>query len=225
VSRWPRRPPAARITAALVLVVALALPAGTALAHPGGEVPRARLAVDGLEVQLAWIAAPDDAAEILVAAGVWPEEVARRYLDVAFGAPADRLPTSEEIRAASRHPALPGYLTEHVTLEQDGKPCPGTVHPPEDLLAEGVRFTFRCATRPGRVFLTVSLLHDRDPGYRTFSLDGTRRVAIHTAAEPTQVWDLGRHAPVTSLAGVLLGAALGVVGLGALGLHRLWRTR
>jgi hypothetical protein len=225
VSRWPCRPPSAWIAAALLLLVALTLPAGIALAHPGGEVPRARLAVDGLEVHLAWIAAPDDAAEILVAAGVWPEEVARRYLDVAFGAPADLLPTPEEIRAASRHPALPRYLAERVTLEQQGQPCPGTVDPPEDLLADGVRFTFRCASRPGRVLLTVSLLHERDPGYRTFSLDGTRRVAIHTAAEPTQVWDLGRHAPVTSLAGVLLGAALGVTGLGALGLRRLWRTR
>ncbi|MFU8841886.1 MAG: hypothetical protein ACNA8R_14400 [Nitriliruptoraceae bacterium] len=224
MSRWPPRRRAARITAVVVLVAAAVGPVGTAFAHPGGEVPRARLSVDGQEVHIDWIAAPDDAAEVLVAAGVWPEDVAGAYLDVAFGAPADLLPSAQDIRAASRHPALPAYLTDNVRLEQDGQPCPGTVHPPQDLLVDGVRVTFRCPTRPGRVLLTVSLLHERDPAYRTFSLDGTRRVAIHTADDPTHAWDLGRHAPVTSTASVLLGAAIGVAGLAALGLRRLWRT-
>lgn len=212
-----------RSVALLLLLAAAVLPAVGAAAHPGGEVPRARLGVEGDVVTLDWIAAPDDAAGVLADAGVWPDEVAARYLDVAFGGPAEQLPDDDQVRAASRHPALPGYLAANVRLEQDGRPCPATVDPIEDLLAEGVRLSFRCPAPPGRVWLTVSLLHERDPAYRTFSLDGTRRVAIHTASEPTHPWDLGQHAPAPTVIGVLLGAALGVIGLGGLGLRHLWR--
>lgn len=208
---------------ALLLLAAVVLPAVGAAAHPGGEVPRARLGVAGDVVTLDWIATPDDAAGVLAEAGVWPEEVAARYLDVAFGAPADQLPGEAEVRAASRHPALPAHLAEQVRLEQHGRPCAATVHPTEDLLADGVRLSFRCPEPAGRVRLTISLLHDRDPAYRTFSLDGTRRVAIHTVAEPTHAWDLGQHAPAPRVVGVLLGAMVGAVGLGGLGLRRLWR--
>lgn len=219
----PRSPSVA--VAMAVLLVAVALPVVAAGAHPAGEVPRARLAVEGNEVVLDWIAAPDDAAEVLVAAGIWPEEVATRYLDVAFGLPADPLPRPEEIRAASRDPSLPGYLTDHLVLEQGARTCPGTVHPTEDLLSDGVRISFRCPTPPAQVRLTISLLHDRDPSYRTFSLDGTRRVAIHTAAEPTHPWDLADPAPAPAVLALFLGAALGAAGIAGLALARLWRVR
>jgi hypothetical protein len=219
----PRSPSAA--AAVLTLLVALVLPTAPASAHPAGEVPRARRAVEGTDVVLDWIAAPDDAAEVLVAAGIWPEEVATRYLDVAFGLPADPLPGPEEIRAASRDAALPRYLTEHLVLEQGDRACPGTVHPTEDLLSDGVRVSFRCPTRPVQVDLTISLLHDRDPAYRTFSLDGTRRVAIHTASEPTQPWDLADPTPAPTVLALLLGAAVGAIGLAGLALARLWRAR
>ncbi len=211
-----------RVAAALLLA-AVALPAVGADAHPGGEVPRARIGVEGQVVTVEWVAAPDDAAGVLADAGVWPDEVAARYLDVAFGGSAEQLPADEEVRAASRHPALATYLTEHLRLEQDGRPCPGTVGPIDDLLADGVRLSFHCPDRPTRVWLTVSMLHGRDPGYRTFSLDGTRRVAIHTASEPTHAWDLGQHAPAPTVIGILAGGALGAVGLGGLALARLWR--
>ncbi len=224
MSRSPS-PFAARTLALLLLLAALVLPAGSALAHPGGTPPRARLAVDGHEVTVDWIAAADDAAEVLVGAGIWPEEVAQRYLDVAFGGPADQLPTETEIRSASRDPALPVYLREHIVVAQDSQPCPTVVHPTEDLLADGVRMTFRCPSRPQQVALTLSLLHDRDPSYRSFSLDGTRRVAIHTIDEPTHVWDLASDDPTTRIAVVLLSAIAGAVGLGGVALHRLWRRR
>lgn len=216
---------ATRTVAVLAVLAALVLPATVALAHPGGEVPRARIGVEGREVILDWIAAPDDGAEVLVAAGVWPEEIAARYLDVAFGGPEDQLPSDEEIRAGSRDPAVAAYLSEHLALEQDGNPCPGTVHPPVDLLTDGVRVTFRCASPPGMVRLTISLLHDRDPAYRTFSLDGSQRVAIHTAAEPTHDWPLDAFEPPAAQTGLLLGAIGLVLGVGGAGLHVLWRSR
>jgi hypothetical protein len=209
----------------VLLLAAVVLPALGAAAHPAGEVPRARLAVADDVVTLDWIATPDDAAAVLADAGIWPEEVAARYLDVAFGGSADQLPSAGTVRAASGHPALAAHLAEHVRLDQDGRPCPVTVHPTRDLLADGVRLSFRCPAPPGRVSLTISLLHDRDPAYRTFSLDGTRRVAIHTVSEPTHPWDLGLHAPAPRVIGVLLGAAFGAVGLGGLGLRRVWRHR
>lgn len=224
MSRIRSRSPSVSV-AAVAFLASVALPAVAANAHPAGEVPRARLAVEGEVVVLDWIAAPDDAAEVLVAAGIWPEEVATRYLDVAFGIPADPLPGPEEIRAASRDAALPRYLAEHLVLEQGTRTCPGTVHPTEDLLADGVQVSFRCPTPPGQVHLTISLLHDQDPAYRTFSLDGTRRVAIHTAAEPTQPWDLGDPTPAPAVLTLLLGAAVGVIVLAGLVLARLWRVR
>lgn len=223
----PRSPHpfAARTVALALLLAALLLPAGSALAHPGGTPPRARLAVDGHEVTVDWIATADDAAEVLVGAGIWPEEVAQRYLDVAFGGPVDQLPDETEIRAASQDPALPVHLREHIVVAQEGRPCPAVVHPPEDLLADGVRMTFRCPDRPGQIALTLSLLHDRDPAYRIFSLDGTRRVAIHTIDEPTHLWNLTADVPAAGTALVLLSAIAVTVGLGGAALHRLWRRR
>jgi hypothetical protein len=224
VSRSPN-PIAVRTVALALLLAATVLPAGSALAHPGGAPPRARLAVDDHEVTVTWIATADDAAEVLVGAGIWPEEVAQRYLDVAFGGPADQLPTETEIRSASQDPALSEHLREHIVVAQEGRACPAVVHPTEDLLTDGFRMSFRCPRRPAQVALTVSLLHDRDPSYRSFSLDGTRRVAIHTIDEPTHVWDLATDDPTTRIAVVLLSAIAGAVGLGGVALHHLWRRR
>jgi hypothetical protein len=187
----PRSPSAA--AAVLTLLVALVLPTAPASAHPAGEVPRARLAVEGTDVVLDWIAAPDDAAEVLVGAGIWPEEVAQRYLDVAFGGPADQLPTETEIRSASQDPALSEHLREHIVVAQEGRACPAVVHPTEDLLTDGFRMSFRCPRRPAQVASPCRCSTTGTRSYRSFSLDGTRRVAIHTIDEPTHVWDLARR--------------------------------
>lgn len=225
-STRPRRRIAAAVgTVAGVAVALLALTAAAAWGHASGEVPQARLSADGPRITVVWTAAADDTADVVVAAGVWPEQVAMDYLDVAFGADIDVLPSAEEVAAASAHPALRRYLEERVRILQGGEPCTGTARPAADFVTDGATIEFACPEPVAEAVVEISLLHDRDPAYRTFSVDGTQQYAVHTARQPAHPWDFaltrqqGGGAPTFAL---LLGAGV-VALLGGVVLRRVWR--
>jgi hypothetical protein len=229
----PRTPAAARRTpvrlaamgcAALLAVV---LTATAASGHASGEVPQARLSATGHTVTLQWTAAPDDIADLAVAAGVWPEAIAFAYLDVAFGGDPALLPDDAEVAAMGRDPALRRYLEDRVRILQDGTACAADARPAPDLMLEGVTVTFECPDEVTSAVVDIRLLHDRDPSYRTFSVDGTYQYAVHTAAQPAHPWDFraaeasGGNVPVLP---VLVGA-VAIVLAAALTLARLWSRR
>lgn len=207
-----------------VLLLSVGLLTSPAAGHASGQVPQARLGAAGRTVTLEWTAAADDVADLAVAAGIWAEEVAAAYLDVAFGGATDRLPSDAEVAAMGRDRALRRYLEDRVRIVQDGTACAGSARPADDPMTDGVTFTFECPVPVTAAVVEIRLLHDRDPAYRTFSVDGTRQYAVHTASRPAHPWDfrpaqLGSgRVPVTP---VLLGAAL-IALVGALLLQRLW---
>ncbi len=219
----PRRRAPAALLLALAAWVATAAPAH---AHAAGELPHARLSAEGDTVTVHWTGAADDAADMVVAAGLWDEEVFLAYLDVLFGGDEALLPDAEEIAAVSSDPQLAAYLEERVTIRQDGQECASRAAPAEDFLADGATITFTCPEPVAEAEVEITLLHDRDPAYRTFSVDGTAQYAVHTAAQPAHPWDftLAQEAEGGVAVTALLAGA-GVVLVGAtLALTRLWRT-
>ncbi len=223
IAPGPRR---VTVVGCAVLLVLL-LTARAAAGHASAEVPQARLSATGSTVTLLWTAAPDDIADLAVAAGVWPEEIAFAYLDVAFGGDPGLLPDDAEVAAMGRDPALRRYLEDRVRILQDGTACDGTAEPAADPILGGITFTFECPAPVTAAVVEIGLLHDRDPAYRTFSVDGTEQYAVHTAAQPAHPWDFraaqggGGTTPVLPL---LLGVGAIVLAAG-LALRHLWTSR
>lgn len=170
-----------------VMTAALALTGPPADAHPGGGFapPHARLSAEGNVVTVHWYAPPDDAAHVGEAIGHFPPGTMEAFLV----GPDDSLPTDEEIRALSDSPELEAYLLEHIQIRQDGVPCPGEVDVGEDFLADGAELHFRCPETVEEVDVRVSVLHDQDPRYDTFGVDGTVWTVLFTSAQPEHPWD------------------------------------
>ena len=222
-----RRAPVRLAAVGCAALLAMVLTATAAVGHASGEVPQARLSATGHTVTLQWTAAADDIADLAVAAGVWPEAIAFAYLDVAFGGDPALLPDDAEVAAMGRDPALRRYLEERVRILQDGTACAADARPAPDPIAEGITVTFECPDEVTAAVVEIRLLHDRDPSYRTFSIDGTYQYAVHTATQPAHPWDFraaqgsGGSVPVLP---VLL-AAVAIVLAAALALARLWSRR
>jgi ABC-type nickel/cobalt efflux system permease component RcnA len=76
-----------------------------------------------------------------------------------------------------------GYLRSHIVVRQDGRPCRVD-------RADGVKLHFVCPRPVDRIELTVTVLTDVDPAYRTLSVTGTGSGGLHTAQEPTRTLTL-----------------------------------
>ncbi len=207
----PRRG-ARAIRAAIATLVLLVLAAGPVFGHASSQLPHARLSAEGRTLTLVWSAAPDDMVDVGVAIGLLPESAMLAYL----GGPLDDLPTEAELEAFASAPQLRDYLLEHIRVRQDGRDCGGEVVASHDPLERGFELRFTCPHLVEQVDLHISMLHDRDPEYRTFSVDGTIRSAVHTSAAPEQPWDLTPLAAAP--AGGDPGREIWVVGTVAVGL-------
>lgn len=171
------------VIAALGLLILAATPAS---GHASGQLPHARLSAEGRTLTVVWSAAPDDVVDVGVAIGLLPETAMLAYL----GGPIADLPTEAELEAFATSPQLRDYLLEHIGVRQAGQDCDGEVISTSDPLDRGVELRFTCPQQVEQVDLRITMLHDRDPAYRTFSVDGTIRSAVHTATAPEQPWDL-----------------------------------
>jgi hypothetical protein len=190
---------APRLRGSVLCVIAVVLAAGiatwpaagTAAAHPSGSAPpHAWLAAEDHVVTIEFTLAPDDAAVIGSALGLLPEDAMEAYL----GDDGATYPTDEEIAEFSASGQLRDYLLEHIEVQQDGLPCPGEAEPAADFFADGAELRFTCQDAVEEVDLRVTALHEQDPAYRTFSVDGGTRYAVHTAAEPQHQWDFAAAA-------------------------------
>ncbi|MFD9302853.1 sulfite exporter TauE/SafE family protein [Streptomyces sp. NPDC060048] len=101
-----------------------------------------------------------------------------------------------------------GYLSSHVAVRQDGRPC----HVDR---AVGMELRFVCARPVERIDLTVTALTDVDPAYRTLSVTGTGSGGLHTAQEPTQTLALTPTAAGATAGSSASSAASPASGLGA----------
>lgn len=242
--RRRRRPPGGRVRAPspplLVLVLLSGLLLGgqlPAAGHAGSELPTAIWdPADGREVTGTWTAPPDDAAWIGESLGLLPDGSMEAYL----GGSADAYPAEDELAALRSSTALADYLLTHVRIRQDGVDCDGEVEVADDFVADGASFRFTCPEEVTSAEIHITILHDQDETFRTFSGDGTLQDALHTAEQPGHVWDFtaaeelaadeGASADATTvdgsqeaspswplLVGGLLVAAVGLVALALLG--------
>lgn len=169
----------------VVLVLAVLVPASSALGHATSELPHARWTSDGERVELHWTAASDDVADVAVAAGLWSPEVMWAYVEGAV----DDLPSAEEVAALEHEEDLHRYLIDRFEVRQGDERCTPNVELTDDIITDGVHMGFSCPEPVRDATLSVTVLHDRDPAYRTFSVDGSEQYAVHTRAQPEHRWD------------------------------------
>ncbi len=172
---------------ALTLTIALVGVNAPALAHPGGGLapPHARFSADGDVVTIEWTAPADDAAHIGEAIGHFPPGTMEAYLT----GPEDALPSDDEVAAFSRSDELETYLLEHIEVTQDGAACSPDVEVADDFLEDGAELHFTCPERITQVDARITVLHDQDPRYDTFGVDGTVWTVLFTSASPEHTWD------------------------------------
>jgi hypothetical protein len=162
--------------------------AAPAIAHAFGDPPRAWLGSQGREVTLDWVAEADDAAAVGHAIGLLPIEAVWAFIEEV----PEEEPTPAQTRALSASPDLRDYLLEHVSIRQGGRRCDGVAEPAVDFIADGARLRFTCPDPVTVADVRITLLHDQDPAYRTFGVDGTDQLTIHTVAQPEHRWDFAR---------------------------------
>lgn len=171
--------------------------------HSGGELPNMRWSADGEVVTGTWTGPPDDAAWIGESIGVLRDGAMDAYL----GGPLDAYPTEDEIVTFSRSSELEAYLHERVQVRQNGVACEGQVTPADDFIADGADFRFSCPEEVRTVDIRITILHEKDPAFRTFSGDGTVQSALHTADAPEHAWDFTLVASDDEGGGLLSAAA------------------
>jgi hypothetical protein len=204
---------------AVVAVAATLLPAAAAFGHASGIVPQARLSADGHEVSVHWWAAGDDVADIGVGLGLLPEEASLAFIGIG-----EAYPTPAEEAAFARSDALHAYLLDNLEVSQDGVACEPSLTVPDEVFSEGVHYAFTCPEIVEQVAVHISLLHDVDERFRTYSVDGTVWTEIHSVRHPEHVWDATLAAPGAGGGDrTLLFAGLGILlGGGGAG---LWVAR
>ena len=213
--------------AGAVLVGLLALPT-TASAHSSGQLPQARLSAEGRVVTMKLTGAADDMASIGVALDLLPAATVDAYIGTG---PFEDIPTPTQIGRLSRSPALRDYLLGHVQVRQNGLECDGEARPAADFISEGARLIFTCAEPVEQVALRITVLHDQDPTYATYAVDGTPWYVLHTSRLPEHTWDAAAAtayrgtwaAEGTSQdMGPVAGLAAGLLGVTAVGGAGVW---
>lgn len=213
--------------AALVALPMLSLAvAPSAEAHPFGPPQTAEISADGDRLTVRWgFGATDDISYLAAALDALPPE--RILLDgvVLYEAGDDELLTGS--------PTFEDYVFQHVTATRNGAPCTGEVEATDDLDEDGILVSFACAGGAGPVSVTVDMLTDLHPAYRTLATGPGGQRAVYAADAPTQDWDLDltaasssgddlEESAVRQIGAVLGGLAL-LAALGAGG--RLWWRR
>ncbi|MGW3431804.1 hypothetical protein ACWDHW_28245 [Streptomyces melanosporofaciens] len=84
-----------------------------------------------------------------------------------------------------------GYLRAHIAVRQDGGPCRAD-------RADGMTLHFVCPRPVDRITLTVTVLTDVHPAYRTLSVTDQGGGGLHTAKEPTRTLALTAAAAANS---------------------------
>lgn len=210
VSRQRHQGAPLALVALLAAALALLLLAPEARAHPlgAGPPPTAHLAADGSRVEIAWTAQEDDVADLAEHLGLVPEGTSEAFLGMVGPSPLDR----SERAALSAEPALAQAFADGVAVEQDGVACGGRVDVADDVLADGVSFEFSCPERVGVVDVTIDLLHDVDPVYRTVGLvgdDPPEVETVFTQSAPRHSVDLSDGAARSGIESVAAWPAAG----------------
>jgi len=183
-TRLPRCLARAAVVAALGGVPLLAA-APTASAHPFGPPQTVEISRTGDDaVSVLWrFGATDDISYLGAGLGVLPEE--RMTLDGAvFYEDGD-----DDLLAEAD--AFHDYLLERLVVTTGGEACEGEVQPAGSLASDGIEVAYACPTAADRVDLTVEMLLDQHPAYRTLASGPAGARQVYDAQHPTHTWQLG----------------------------------
>lgn len=170
----------------LVLLVAAGLLTPTpASAHPFGDPQRIEIADDGEGgVRVTWrVGGTDDLTLLGIELGVLPED--RVMLD---GAVAYDDADGGALAAA---PEFAGYLTERITVTQQGRPCAAAVTVATDVAADGAELRYTCPAPVDSVTVTSRMLTDLHEAYRTLATGPNGQKAVYDAAHESADWAVG----------------------------------
>lgn len=213
------------LLALLAPLLAPLLMAPPASAHPFGPPQTAEVSASGDEVLVQWrFGATDDISYLAAALEALPPE--RILLDgVVLYEDGD-----DALLAASD--AFEPYVLEHLAVTRGGSACSGTVESAADLASAGVVVGFACPSATGPVSVTVDMLTDLHPAYRTLATGPAGQKAVYAAETPTHDWSLSLGAqPAGSLEASaarqmgLVAGGLGLVFAGGLGVWWVRRRR
>ncbi|CAN5466914.1 hypothetical protein BH09ACT12_BH09ACT12_33440 [soil metagenome] len=170
----------AALLAVLPVLVALAPPAE---AHPFGPPQTAEVSVADDQVRVRWhFGATDDVSYLAAALDVLPPD--RVMLDGAV------IYQDGDDGLLSVAPAFQDYLLEHIRVARAGQSCSGTVESTEDLPSRGVLLGFGCSESTGPVSVTIDMLTDLHPAYRTLATGPGGQRAFYAADQAGHNWDL-----------------------------------
>ena len=161
-------------------VLALLAPAPAADAHPFGPPQTAEISAAGDRVQVQWrFGATDDISYLGAALEALPPE--RVLLDGAV------LYEEGDEELLTGDPAFHDYVLEHLAASRGGEPCTGEVESVDDLPDEGVVVGFDCPRRTGPVSVTIDMLTDLHPAYRTLATGPGGQRTVYATDAPSPV--------------------------------------
>jgi hypothetical protein len=218
------RTEAAVVRGALAGAVAVTLGAAAPVAaHPLGDPQTVRLDAEGRRVTAVWTAAPDDLLVLGSLTGALRGQREYVFETGAGGGPEPVGDGDAERLAASG--AVADYLAANITVSQDGRDCPAEVDL-GGLVADGAELVFTCEREVAAVDVTVTVLTDADPAYRSvaFAEAADREQLLYTGDRPTAAWRFDAPTAESPSWTVMasIGAALSLAAAGGfLGLRRL----
>lgn len=200
--------------AALVLALQLAVlvvGVSSADAHPYGPLQLADVAADGDNVVVTWrFGATDDISYLAAALEALPPE--RILLDGVI------LYQDGDEDLLTKSPKFAEYLNQHMVVSRGGEACASQVRPTADLIEDGVPVAFACSNASGPFAVTIDMLFDLHPAYRTLATtaDGQRGEYVAEDATHDFTFEVGasaandeiKWAAVTVAGGVALVALL-----------------
>lgn len=190
--------------AVVVLAVVALAPQPAAQAHPFGDPQTAEISAGGDVVRIRWrFGGVDDLTLLAVSLGVLPRS--RVMLDGAV------FPEESDARVLAGADAFREYLLDRIRVAG----CRGAVESTEDLATAGVVVAYACAEPVESAEVTVRMLTDLHPAYRTMAVGPHGQRAVYDADAERHEWALGDAAEeatpeLGSSAAVQLGAAVGI---------------
>ncbi|WP_344842454.1 hypothetical protein [Kribbella ginsengisoli] len=219
------RQPVLRTLAVVGVLAAVGLGAGVtaapAQAHPFGDPQTVAISLDSGRadvVRVRWkVGGLDDLTLLGVALGVLPQS--RVMLDgAAFFEPADAMAVGPSAKFSA-------YLLRQIKVRANGHECAGVVEPPKELAKTGVAVAFTCPEPIAKADITVRMLTDLNPAYRTLATGPNGDRTVYSTDKDTYDWSFGSGTAVTQkragrsaaiqlsvvVGGVVLVAAVGLV--------------
>ncbi|MER5336622.1 hypothetical protein [Micromonospora sp. NPDC002717] len=156
----------------------------SASAHPFGAPQQIVVAGEGDHgVRVRWlVGGTDDLTLLGIALGVLPED--RVMLDGAV------IYKASDAEALAGAPEFAGYLTERISVTQDGRPCEGEASVAGDLASGGAAVLFTCPEPVSTVTVTSRMLTDLHEAYRTLARGPDGQKAVYDATHESADWTI-----------------------------------